>query len=191
MRYLTKINTHAKLYIITADHRNKTRQKIPFVQKAKTMRSLPLRMPPTIATPTRSKGSGFCCGNSMYWFCVGSNRRQTWRTTIWNQEKLKYLLVSLRHPHETSQPYNSHREGQKTTVIQISAGPGKINPHVELVLRLSVLLALCTIRIAKIKPDLSFNGKQSWFIVHKILLNSTHGKKKKKAYGQDSVSKTP
>ena len=135
-------------------------------------------MPPTIATPTRSKGSDCCCGNSMYWFYVGSNMRQTWRTTIWNQEKLKYLLVSLRSPHETSQPYNSHREGQKTTAIQISVGPGKINPHVELVLRLSVLLALRTIWIAKIKPDLSFNGKQSWFIVHKILLNSTNGKKK-------------
>lgn len=48
------------------------------------------------------------------------------------------MLVSLRSPPETSQPYNSHREGQKTIAIQVSAGPGKINPHTEL-----VLSALC------------------------------------------------
>lgn len=47
--------------------------------------------------------------------------------------KVKYLLVSLRNPSETSQPYNSYTEGQKTIAIQVSVGRGKINPHIELV----------------------------------------------------------
>lgn len=85
----------------------------------------------TVAIPASSKGSDFCtkCTGSI-WGVVQSKHDEL----IWDQGKFKYLLVSLRSPPETSQPYNSHREGQKTIALQVSVGPGKINPHTGLVL---------------------------------------------------------
>jgi hypothetical protein len=156
----------------------KLQQKIPFTHKADLMRNH--------KWPYRALQQPFQQGQRilisvMTTECTGSRWGVTWGKhdeLIWNWEKVKYLLVSRRNPPETSQPYNSHREGQKTIAIHVSVGPGKINPHTELVLSAGCNSGTARYLTAQIKPGLSLSGKQGWFITCKVLLSSTRGKKK-------------
>lgn len=122
--HIYRINEHMKLYILWKITEGKQpTAEYTFHAQGQPNEVINFDQPPILAIPASSKGSDFCC--------AGSIRGVIWSKhyeLIWNHEKFKYLLVSLSPP-ETSQPYNSHRKGQNTTAIQVSAGPGKINPH--------------------------------------------------------------
>lgn len=93
---------------------------------------------------------------------------------IRNQAKVKYLLIFLRNPPKIRPSYNSHRKVKKTIAIPVSAGPGKINPHTDLVLSIlrSGTARYLTNR-ARARPLPQW---KPFLIYHSKVQLSTHGK---------------
>lgn len=105
---------------------------------------------------------------------MGSGTRQT-RWADKKQAKVKYLLISPTSSPERSHTITHTEKVTKTIAIPVSMGPGKINPHTDLVLSVGCHSGMACYLTNKARARPLPGGKQSWLITHKAQL-STHGK---------------